>query len=82
MANIHAMYGVMSELHANAEEARAFLFQTLADVKNGKIDLAQLEFPTTGGIRIIPPSELPPAPEPEDDTETDAVKGTGEPEAE
>ena len=82
MAKIHEMYGEECERHQNTEQARVYLLKALADVKNGKIDLAQLEFPTTGGIRIIPPSELPPAPEPEDDTETDAVKGTGEPEAE
>ncbi len=78
MANIHAMYGVMCELHENTEEARAFLFQTMEDLKNGEIELAQLEFPTTGGIRIIPQSELPPT----EPAEPEVVEETGEPEAE
>ncbi len=60
MANIHQMYGEECELHRHTEEARAYLLDVLVDIKNGKIELAQLEFPIAGGIRIIPLSELPP----------------------
>lgn len=73
MATIHEMYGKLCELQQTTEEARVFLLNVLAEVKNGKIELAQLEFPTTGGIRIIPLSELP---------DSDAVEETEEPEAE